>query len=88
MKYQDNIKEHLLVDIHKLLIPLVDVGAAVPRFVIIFIGCRRIMLMILAPLENFLEDGIVDLKLTNKLLAYADRNNHDDSDIDGCCRDY
>ena len=53
--YQDDLKEHLLVDLHELLIPLFDVGGALPR-----VG---VILVMLAPLDNLLEDGFVDLNL-------------------------
>ena len=35
--YQDNLKEHLLVDLHELLIPLFDVGGALPRVGVIVV---------------------------------------------------
>ena len=88
MRYQNNPKDHLLVDLHKLLIPLVEIGGALPRVGIIVFGLRRIILVILAPLENFLEDGLVDLKLANRLLAHTNRNDDDSGDNDNSCRDY
>ena len=59
--YKDNLKQHLLVYLHKFLIPLVNVCGLLPRVGIIIVGCLRIGLVVLAPLKNLVQYGLVDL---------------------------
>ena len=58
---QDNLKQHLLVYLHKLLIPLINVCGLLPRVGIIIVGCLRIGLVVFAPLKNLCQHGLVDL---------------------------
>ena len=59
--YKDDLKEHLLVDLHELLVPLVDVGRLLTRVRLIVSAGRRVGTVVLAPLEDLVEDGLVDL---------------------------
>jgi hypothetical protein len=58
--YQDNLKQHLLVNLHKLLVPLIDVGG-LAAVVIVIGGSLGVILVVLAPLDDLLEDGLVNL---------------------------
>ena len=61
MTYEDDLEEHLLVDLHKLLIPLFDIGGLLARVGVIVLGCGRILAVLIAPLENLLHYGLVYL---------------------------
>ena len=62
MTYQDDLEEHLLVDLHKLRIPLLDVGGLLTVVRVIVLGGRGVLAVVLAPLENLLHDRLVDLE--------------------------
>jgi hypothetical protein len=59
--YEDNLKEHLLVDLHELLIPLIDVGGLLARVGIVIVDGGRIIAVVLAPLNHLSQDRLVDL---------------------------
>ena len=59
--YKNDLKEHLLVDLHELLVPLIDVGSLLAGVRIIVVGLRRITLVVNTPLDNFVENSLVDL---------------------------
>jgi hypothetical protein len=61
LTHKDDLKQHLLIDLHELLIPLVDIGGFLAHIVVVIVGGWRIGLVIGAPLDDFLEDGFVDL---------------------------
>ena len=61
MAYKNDLKEHLLVDLHELLIPLLDVGGLLARVGVIVLWCWWIVLVVLAPFDNLLQDRLVDL---------------------------
>lgn len=58
---EDDLEEHLLVDLHVLLVPLVDVGGLLAGVGVVVIARWWVGLVVLAPLEDLLQDGIVDL---------------------------
>jgi len=58
---QDDLEQHFLVDLHELLVPLINVGGLFARVgVIIGRGCG-VGLVMLAPLNDLLEDLRVDI---------------------------
>ena len=59
--YQDDLKEHLLVNLHKLLIPLLDICGLFAGVGIIVDGGRRIVLVVLAPFNDLFKDRLIDL---------------------------
>ena len=59
--YKDNLKQHLLVYLHKLLIPFINVCGLLPRVGVIIVGCLRIVLVMVAPLKNLVQHCLVDL---------------------------
>jgi len=60
--YKNDLEEHLLVDLHKLLIPLVNVGSLLAGIRVVISRSWRIGLVLFAPLDNLLENGFVDLE--------------------------
>src|SRR5690242_3686597 len=60
--YEDDLKEHLLVDLHELLVPLVDVGRLLTRVRVVVLGGGRVVAVVVAPLENLFHNGLVDLR--------------------------
>jgi hypothetical protein len=65
--YKDDLKEHLLVDLHELLVPLVDVCRFLTRVRVIVLGGGRVVLVVVAPLKNLLHDGLVDLRPVSRV---------------------
>jgi hypothetical protein len=61
LTYEDNLEQHLLVHLHELLVPLIDVGGLAA--VIIVIGSALgVVLVVLTPLDDLLQNGLVDLQ--------------------------
>ena len=58
--YENDLEQHLLVNLHELLIPLVDVGGLAAVVIIVGSG-NGVVLVVLAPLNNLLKNGLVDL---------------------------
>lgn len=58
--YQDDLKQHLLVNLHELLIPLVDISGLAAG-VIVVMRAGRIVLVVVRPLDNLVQNGSVDL---------------------------
>lgn len=59
--YQDDLEQHFLVDLHELLIPLINVGGLLAGVGVIIGGSGRIGAVVVAPLDDFAEDGFVDV---------------------------
>ena len=68
--YEDDLEQHLLVDLHELLVPLIDIGGLLARVGIVICGSCGLSFVMLAPLDNLAEDGLVDLQ---KGMLVADR---------------
>lgn len=60
--YQDDLEQHLLVDLHELLVPLFDIGSLLTGVGVVVVRCRRVTLVVNAPLDHFVEHGLVDLQ--------------------------
>jgi hypothetical protein len=58
--YEDDLEEHLLVDLHELLIPLIDIRS-LAAVVIVVTGGGGIVLVVLTPFNDLLQDGLVHL---------------------------
>jgi len=58
---KDNLKKHLLINLHELLVPLLNVGGLLARVGIIVGWSWGVVLVVLAPFDNFLENGLVDI---------------------------
>jgi hypothetical protein len=66
--YEDDFEEHLLVDLHELLVPLVDVGRLLARVRVIVLGGWWVVLVVVAPLEDLLHNGLIDLRVVSRVL--------------------
>ena len=51
-----------MVNLHKLLIPLVDIGGLLTVVRILVVSRRGVVAMVLAPLDDFSEYSLVDLR--------------------------
>lgn len=61
--YENDLEQHLLVDLHELLVPLIDVRCLLARVGIVVSGSGGVTLVVLAPLDHLAEDGLVDLRM-------------------------
>ena len=59
--YKDDLEDHLLVYLHELLVPLLDISGLLAGVVVIVISGGRVVLVVLAPLEDFAKDRLINL---------------------------
>jgi hypothetical protein len=59
---EDDLEEHLLVDLHELLIPLLNVGGLLAGVGVLVLLGGRVLLVVVAPFENLAQDSLGDLK--------------------------
>lgn len=59
--YQNNLKKHFLVNLHELLIPLLDICWLLASVGILVGGGGGIVLVVFTPLKDLAEDSVVDL---------------------------
>ena len=59
---QDDLEEHLLIDLHELLVPLVDISIFLSRVGFVIIGRGRIVLVMGAPFDDLLQHCGVDIR--------------------------
>jgi hypothetical protein len=64
--YQDDFEEHLLVDLHKPLVPFLDIGRPFARIRFVVIWGRGVAFVMLTPLDHFCENGLVNLGTVSK----------------------
>jgi hypothetical protein len=62
MTHKDDLKEHLLVDLHELLVPLVNVGRLLARIRVVVGSGSGVGDVVSTPLEDLVEDGFIHLK--------------------------
>jgi len=65
MTYQDDLEKHLLVDLHELLIPLVDVRGLAAGVVIVT-SAGRVAFVVGAPFNHLAQNCLVDLHHGNQ----------------------
>ena len=58
---KNDLEEHLLVNLHEFLVPLIDVGGLLARVGVIVVSGGRVGLMVCAPLDDLLQNGSVDV---------------------------
>lgn len=67
--YQNDFEEHLLVHLHELLVPLIDLGCLLSVVVVLVVGGRGVLTVVLAPLDHLAQNGlghlIMDTLLSN-----------------------
>ena len=59
--HKDDLEEHLLIDLHELLVPLLNIGGLLAGIGVVIVGSWGVVLMMLAPLNDLLQDGLIDL---------------------------
>lgn len=59
---KDDLEKHLLVNLHELLVPLLDVGRLLAGVGIVIGGRWWVAAVVLAPLEDLGQDGGIDLE--------------------------
>lgn len=67
--YQDDLEQHLLVNLHELLIPLIDVGSLLSGVGIIVGGRRGIGTMVGAPFNDLIQNCLIDLPKSVSIVA-------------------
>lgn len=60
--YQDDLKKHFLIYLHKLLIPFLDIGCLLAGVGVVLGGLLGFVTVMLAPLNNFAQNSLVDLE--------------------------
>ncbi len=58
---EDDLKEHLLVDLHELLVPVLDIGRLLSRVGVVVLRRSGVVLVVLAPLKDLAENSLGDL---------------------------
>ena len=58
---QNDLEQHLLVDLHEFLVPLVNVGGLLARVGVVVVGGRRVLFVLATPLDDLAHDWLVDL---------------------------
>ena len=61
--YEDDLKEHLLVNLHELLVPLLDLRRLLTGVGLVVVGGRGIVAVVLAPLDHLAEYRLRDVRL-------------------------
>lgn len=59
--YKNDLEEHLLINLHELLVPLLDVGGLLAGVGLVILCLDGIVAVVLAPLDDLSHDGLVDL---------------------------
>jgi hypothetical protein len=62
MTYKNDLEEHLLVHLHELLVPLLDVCSFLAAVGVVIVLLHRVLAVVLAPLNDLPEHGLVHLR--------------------------
>lgn len=60
--YKDDLEQHLLVDLYELLVLFLDIGGLFVGMGVVVIGGARIILVVVAPLNDLLQNGLINLR--------------------------
>jgi hypothetical protein len=60
--YEDNLEQHLLIDLHEFLVPLLDISGLLAGIGVVVSGGRGVVLVMLAPLNNLLKNRLINLE--------------------------
>jgi len=60
--YKDDLEEHLLVNLHELLVPLLDLSGLLAGVIVVIGSLEGVVTVVLAPLDDLAQDGFVDLR--------------------------
>lgn len=66
--YQNDLEQHLQVDLHKQLVPIVDIRRFA-AFTVLTASQRGSVAVVLAPLENFSENSLADIRNWNRRMG-------------------
>jgi hypothetical protein len=75
--HQDDLKEHLLVNLHELLVPLLDVGGLLAGVGVVVLRRLRVVLVVFAPFDDLLEDRFIHLGGDALATAGSGKGRHD-----------
>jgi len=59
---EDDFEKHLLVNVHELLVPLIDVGSLLAGIVGLVVGENWVTLVMIAPFDNLAKNRLVDVR--------------------------
>lgn len=59
--YKNNLKEHFLIHLHELLVPLLDISRLLAGIRLVIGCCDGIVTVVLAPLDDLSQDRFIDL---------------------------
>jgi len=59
--HKDDLEQHLLVHLHELLIPLIDIGGLLSRVGVVVVGSDGVGTVVGAPLNDLVENSLIDL---------------------------
>lgn len=60
--YEDNLEEHFLIDLHELLVPLLDLGRLLAGVRLVILGLHGVVAVMLRPLDHLPQDSLVNLE--------------------------
>lgn len=63
--YKDDLEQHFLVDLHELLVPLLDVRRLLTVVGVVVLSGGGVLLVVVAPLKNLAKNGLADLECVN-----------------------
>jgi hypothetical protein len=66
---QNDLKEHLLVHLHKLLVPLLNLCCSLARVGVIVLRLDGVSTVVLAPLNDLAEDRLVDILYGDSIIG-------------------
>ena len=59
--HEDDLEQHLLVDLHELLVPLLDISGFLAGVRVVIGGGEGVILVVLTPLDDLLQDRLIYL---------------------------
>ncbi len=59
--HKDDLEQHLLVHLHELLVPLIDISGLLSRVGVVVIGSDGVGTVMGAPLNDLVENSLIDL---------------------------
>lgn len=59
--HKDDLEQHLLVHLHELLVPLINICGLLSRVGVVIVGRCRVSAMVGAPLNDLVEHSLIDL---------------------------
>lgn len=60
--YQNDLEKHFLVDLHELLVPLLDVCGLLAVLALLFVAGEGVVAVVLTVLDDLAKNSLVDLE--------------------------